>query len=252
MKKGKNNGIFYMVALVILIIVGLYLKDHRSAGPVPFVDETKEEVNTEEVNEISITTETIKEKNFSGTMPKISGSSLLATTAKTYIEKTIAGFKKEADADVPDMREKFGADSPISNYTIDITASEVKSTDTHSIVISEYTYTGGANGNSTYKVITASNTSGEILTLADIIKKDKQAAFVSFVKKVLNAWRPEGSSAPVVFPDEVKNLTFNSFTNWSLDDKNLIIYFDKYQIGPGVLGPVAFPIALSKIKDFLQ
>jgi hypothetical protein len=55
-----------------------------------------------------------------------------------------------------------------------------------------------------------------------------------------------------VFPEDVAALTFDSFTNWSMDDKNLIIYFDQYEIGPSVLGEVAFPLPLEKIKSFLN
>ena len=76
--------------------------------------------------------------------------------------------------------------------------------------------------------------------------------FANFVKKDLKAWRPEGSTESVVFEDEVKNLNFDSFVNWSLDDKNLILYFDKYQIGPGALGAVAFSLKLEKIKNYLE
>ena len=37
-----------------------------------------------------------------------------------------------------------------------------------------------------------------------------------------------------------------------LPNKNLIIYFDQYQIGPSALGAIVFPLPLDKIKDFLQ
>jgi len=249
-KKNKPKGIVYLVVLVILVVAGLYLKErHNTTSVVP---ETLKEETAKSLPEISIGTENIKEENFSGTRPTISGDSTVAVVARTYIEERVNEFKTEADTDVPDMREKFGADSPMASYTIDISAAEVKSEKTQSIVLSEYTYTGGANGNSSYKVITASIVSEKILSLANIIKKDKQTSFTNFVKKELKAWRPEGSTSSVIFEDEVKNLTFGSFTNWSLDDKNLTIYFDKYQIGPGVLGAVAFPLPLGKIKDFIE
>jgi hypothetical protein len=76
--------------------------------------------------------------------------------------------------------------------------------------------------------------------------------FTEFVRRELNAWKPAGADGPVVFPEDVKNLQFDSFVNWSIDGENLIIYFDKYEIGPGVLGAVAFLIPLNKIKDFLE
>lgn len=250
-RKNKHKGVVYLIVLVVLIVVGLYLKERNNTG-TSVVPKIPDEKTSENSSEISIGSKNIKEENFSGTRPTISGSSIVAVTARTYVEGRINEFRTEANTDVPDMREKFGADSPTANYTIDISATAIQSEKTDSIVLSEYTYTGGANGNSSYKAITASVTSGEILFLANIIKKDKQISFTNFVKKELNAWRPEGATASVVFPDEVKNLTFNSFMNWSLDDKNLNLYFDKYQIGPGVLGAVAFPISFPKIKEYLE
>lgn len=199
---------------------------------------------------ISIVNKDIKEENFSGKYSVVSGSSILAGSARTYIENQVNEFRVQANKDVPDMRKQFGIDSPPATYEIDIKADYVKGDKTESIVISVYAYTGGANGNSIYKVITSSLGNGKILSLSDIVKKDKQTAFTELVKKELNNWRPEGSTASVVFPEEVNKLNFDSFKNWSLDSKNLTIYFSKYDIGPGVLGPVAFPISVDKIKDF--
>jgi hypothetical protein len=150
------------------------------------------------------------------------------------------------------MRAKFGADNPTANYEIDIGSKYIKSEKTESIETDVYTYTGGAHGSTVYHVQTASRTSGKILSLANIIKQNEQNAFTEFVKKQLNAWIPEGNDAPVVFPDDVAGLKFADFANWTLDDKNLIIYFDQYAIGPGVLGAVAFPLPLGKINNFLQ
>ncbi len=154
--------------------------------------------------------------------------------------------------DVPDMRAHFGSDSPTAHYTIDIEATYISGPKTESIVLGTYAYTGGANGNSTYKVITADKVSGKILSLSNLIQKEKTSAFTAVVKQALLDWRPDESDDQVVFPDEVKALSFNDFSNWSLDDKNLTIYFDKYAIGPGVLGAVEFPLPIEKVQDFIN
>ncbi len=247
----KYKGLFYITALVLVLVVGLYLKSRST--PIPTTPETPVTQELEKTTPApTIGSEKIKEENFSGSKPTIPGSSALVLAARAWVDKSIAEFKAEADTDVPDMREKFGADSPTANYTIDISAKDIKGPKTESIILSQGTYTGGANGNTLYKVFTASLSSGKILSLQTIIKKDKQAAFTSYVKKALTAWRPEGSTESVVFEDDIKGLEFSTFANWSLDNKNLTIYFDKYQIGPGALGAVAFPLSLSKIKDFLE
>ncbi len=249
-----NKVTWYSKLLAVIIFVATFYigfqLGEKKAQILPPVE--KEQSASPASNAITITKQNIKEENFSGSMPVISGGSPLALLARTYINETISNFRKQANTDVPDMRKHFGADAPPATYTIDIGAKDVKGNATESIVIDMYAYTGGANGNSSYKVFTANRTSGQILSLADIIKSDEQNAFTEFLKNKLNTWAPEGSTAPVVFPEDVNALTFASFTNWSLDNTNLVIYFDKYAIGPGVLGAVAFPIPLKEIKNFLK
>ena len=211
----------------------------------------------EKSSSISITTQKITEANFTGTVTVISGTSALAVKMQEYIKTTVDEFRKQANMDVPSIRAKFGADSPPATYEIDpaiyeidINSKYIKSEKTESIVTDVYTFTGGAHGSTVYQVMTADRASGKILALSDIIVKEKQSAFVEFIKKELNSWIPEGSDAPVVFADNVNSLTFDSFVNWSLDSENLIIYFDQYSIGPGVLGVTAFPLPLTKISNF--
>lgn len=249
-KGGKNKAVSYILILAILIGIGLFLKYKKSDAPSVVPDPTEQTQNIG--SEVSIGSKTINEENFSARFSVLSGGGELVKSANRYIDTSITDFKKQADADVPDMRKRFGADSPVAQYEIDIEAKYIKGEKTESIVMLSYAYTGGAHGNSAYKVISASMSSGEILSLADIVKNDKKDAFVALVKKELLAWRPDGASGSPVFREEVELLKFDSFGNWSLDDKNLTLYFSQYEIGPGVLGPVAFPVSLEKITDLLQ
>ncbi len=244
----KSKIIIGILILVILAFGGIFLKRKTV---LPVVD-TSINNNKKTSMPILITKEDIKETNFTGSRSVIHGQSLLAETSQLYIEKTIKEFKQSADEDVPSMRTKFGLDSPLANYSLDINATYTKSQKTESIIIDQYAYTGGANGNSSYKVFTASISTGRILSFADIIQTSKKEAFTALVKKELANWRPDKSQESVVFPDELKTLIFNSFTNWSYDNNNLVLYFDKYAIAPGALGSIAFPLPLSKIKDFLK
>lgn len=202
---------------------------------------------------ISIKNKDIKEENFTGTVVEISGVSTLAVKARAFVEETVLEFKKQADTDVPLMRTDFGEESPSANYEINIEAKHLNSAETESIVFSIYTYTGGAHGSSIYKTFTAAISDGEILSLSSVVKKEKQTAFTEFLKKQLIAWRPSVSQGePMIFTEDVEDLKFSALEKWSLDDKNLVIYFDQYEIGPGVLGAVAFPLTIEKIKDFLE
>jgi hypothetical protein len=250
------------IILLVLIIIGIgllltqnswvpklvnFILAHEAPTKIP-----SKQIPKETSGPISITTQQITETNFSGKVAVISGTSPLAINMQKYIDGVVSTFRTQANTDVPDMRAKFGANNPTAIYEIDINSKYIKGTNTESIVTEVYNFTGGAHGSTIYKVMTADKASGKILTLSNIVPKEKQATFTAFVKKELNSWIPEGSTAPVVFADDVNNLTFADFANWSLDDQNLTIYFDQYSIGPGVLGVTAFPLPLSKITNFLN
>lgn len=239
-----------IITILLLTIIASWIVVYKGEHPVSPANKTTTQENNFS-SSITITKEKIKEDNFTGTLPVIVGQGVLADSARAYIASTVADFKQQANEDVPAMRIQFGADAPTATYEIDINATYVKSSKTDSIIIDIYAYTGGANGKSSYKVFTVSFNSGKILSLSDVVKADKQEAFTAFVKNKLLAWKPDGSDGPAVFPDQVNALTFSSFANWSFDDGNLIIYFNKYDIGPGVLGAVDFPLPLSLIQGYL-
>ena len=201
-----------IILLLVLVLVLLVLKSSKSNTLVKN-NTPSQDIEQVKTVPVSITTKNIKEDNFSGTESVVLGTAPIAVESRAYIDKTVLDFKTQADKDVPAMIAKFGAGSPPATYTIDIESKFIKGIKTDSIVTSVYEYTGGANGNSYYKVITGSATSGKILLLSDIIKNDQQTAFTDYLKKQLDTWAPEGTTAPVVFPDTVKDLTFSSFTN---------------------------------------
>ncbi len=241
-----------IVLFVLTFYIGFLLGQQKQAITPPTIIPAVKAPEKTTPAPLSITMQNIEETNFTGKVAQVSGTSTLAKDAQAYITKEISDFRTEANSEVPPMIAKFGAGSPPATYEIDITAADVKSAATESVVLSTYSFTGGANGSSTYKVITVGIPSGKILSLSDVIKAGEQGAFMTFLEQELNDWRPEGSSDSVVFPDQVKSLTFGSLTNWSLDNTNLTIYFDQYTIGPGSLGEVPFAIPLSKIQTFLN
>lgn len=255
MKIWWNKVTWYSKLFAIILFVGVFYVGFNLGQQKKEINTSVDTNSTKKVEStiipVSISTKSIKETNFIGTMPVITGSSVLVVKARAYVDQTISDFRKQANTDVPDMRAKFGADSPTAQYEIDIDGKYLRDDKTESIMMTIYEYTGGANGNTSYKVLTASLASSKILSLANVIKKDEQNAFTALVKKELTTWSPDGSDTSVVFTDDVKSLTFFSFKNWSLEDKNLIIYFDKYDIGPGALGAVAFPISLDKVKSMM-
>ncbi len=248
----KNHFKTILLVLFLLLFVGFvvwYQKNRKSDKqiftPIP------ENPAVIESN-IDIASQDTKEVNFPGKFPVITGKGILVVEANKYISSSIAEFKKDADEQVPTLREEFGTDTPTANYTIVIEAKLVKSSTTESIVLSHHVYTGGANGSGMYQVFTALMGGEEILSFPNVIKPIKQTEFTTLLKKKLLAWRPQGSTATIVFPDAVNVLKFQDIQNWSMDEKNLTIYFAEHEIGPGVLGAVPFAVPLSELKDFLS
>lgn len=246
----KSKTIISILSLIIIVLGLILIKVLYKPSAVSIPTKT---TSTEETKAtpLSITKEKLTEENFTGTRPRISGKSFLADTARSYIDQTIADFRTQANTDVPAMRVQFGADAPTATYSIDIDAAYTHSHRTESIIISQYLYTGGANGNSSYKVFTVKDGGTTLATLGDVVKDIQKNAFTNYVIQKLLKYTPEGTEGPVVFEEEVKALKFDSFRNWSYDANNIIIYFDKYEVGPGALGSLAFPLPLSKINGYL-
>jgi hypothetical protein len=238
----KISSIILIVFISIIVIVLLVLRPIRSHTIPEHTQSTREHAT------LAISEEKISEENFSGTIPHISGTSPLATLATDFLAKEIDAFKARADAEVPERAAEFGVGSPPATYTIDITATVKRSAHTESIIFDEYQYMGGANGMSKYRVLTIDSVDGHQISIAELIAQDQQDAFVAFVKKQLQSGphKIEG-----LFPEEVAKLTLDDFEQWSLTDSELSIYFDKYTIGPGALGAVAFPIATADAVAYL-
>lgn len=248
----KNKYIKILIAAVLLLCifyVGYYFGNKNEVSDIGGINE-----NTEEKQEVPvlITFKEIKEENFEGTVPEIVGENTVASEARAFVAKVVEEFRTQANKDVPEMRKQFGQDNPSSNYSINIDAKYKKSSKTESIVLSIYTYTGGAHGTSSYKVFNTGNIGGEMLLLEDVLQTEKKEAFVQFIKKELYSWKSNDMDSSMFFDDAVEELNFEFFTNWSLDDENFIVYFNQYDIGPGVLGQIAFPIPLEKVKSFLN
>lgn len=248
----KNK--YIKILIIIVFVLGVFYVGYYFGNKNEVTDIGNLNENTTEKQEIPvlITFKEIKEGNFEGTVPLIVGENTVANEARVFVAKVVEDFRIQANKDVPEMRKQFGQDNPSSNYSINIDAKYKKSPKTESIVLSIYTYTGGAHGTSYYQVFNTSNDTGGIILLEDVLQTEKKDAFVEFIKKELYGWKSNDMDSSMFFTDAVEELNFEFFTNWSLDDENFIVYFSQYDIGPGVLGQIAFPIPLEKVKSFLN
>ena len=257
MKIEWNKVTWYskVVAVVLFVAtfyVGFYLGEQNQTVQDSLVEVIDVVVMDGEASKLVVSgTKEIKEDNFVATVATITGSGVLAEMGREYIDNSVKDFKKQADRDVPQMMEEYGRDIGAANYNLNINAKYLNSSHTESLVFELYMYTGGANGNAAFKVFTVDNQTGKLLTLNDLVKKDKQVELLSFVKKSLNKWTNDGSS-PVVFDDVVADLSFGMLQDWSMDDKNIYVYFDKYEVAPGVAGDITLPLPLTTVGTWLN
>jgi len=198
----------------------------------------------------TIGSEEITETYFSGSVATIHGTSVAALRAQAELTNRLDEFRAQANEQVPALHAQFGPEVPAGHYEITLSASVVESADTETIVISEYRYTGGANGMSTYTTFTSPQKGGSLIALADIVLPEQKEAFTDIVRTKLQAWAEEREGA-MLFTEDVAALTFDSFTNWSVSDEALTIYFDKYAVGPGALGTIELTIPRTELADFL-
>jgi len=250
-KSSKKAGVF-LLALILIALVLFFIFKHKTAV-APATTSTPIVTSSQS---ISITEVPISEKYYSGSRPIIAGSGALADAARKYLDTEIANFAQEANDNVPLALQQPDVDPASAQYTIDIKGEYKKGDKYSSIILNEYLYTGGANGASTYKVFTADNATGTIISLQDIIAPSQQANFLAYVKQKLLAYQPadddSDNSEPVVFKDSVDKLTFSSLTDWSIDDSNLTLYFDQYAVAPGAIGAIALDLPQIEIVKFLK
>lgn len=186
-----------------------------------------------------------KEPNFQAEYTKVNEKSVLAQITNSYVRSQVSQFKDQADNDVPDLRKKFGE----PHYNLIINASYIQGDLTHSVVLSEYRYTGGANGMSTYKTFTVKRDGNLPVKIGDIIPSENEEPLLKIVKdSLLEISGEDGISK--VDQEAVDKLTFSSLDDWAIGTDSMYFYFDKYEVASGAVGPVEVEIPLLKV-DYL-
>lgn len=242
----KTTTILIIILVLALIILTAIWLQKRSTVVAP-----SETISPVVTTPVTISSKPIVEEYFKGTRPVIAGSSVIVAAANEYVNERIAEFKTSADTQVPAMRKQYGNDAPPATYTIDFKAEHLQGPTTESIVVYSYVYMGGANGMSIYRVFTATYGGTTVMTLNDVVAPDKHDAFVAYVKKLLIDGTLGGPTKGAVFPEDVNQITFENLKNFSLDETSLTLYFTKYEIGPGALGAVVYPIPLELLRPYL-
>lgn len=137
-------------------------------------------------------------------------------------------------------------------WTLDIQNQVLDGVSTVSVVFTRYQYTGGANGNTDYHTLTAQVSSGELLELSDIFVTGVDP-YTTLQPLAAAALTEQLGDAAV--PDMIAEGTApvpENYQNWALTTDSLNLYFNEYQVAPGVAGAPAISIPLTDVADALQ
>lgn len=173
---------------------------------------------------------------------------------KTFVEQEIAKFKDNGDfANLShDDVQMLGLDQ--RKYALGIEYKIYESAATLSYVYQMYTDTGGAHPNTYYRTFTFNKKSGTALHMEELFAES--APYLETLSTIARAKLPallaERSSIEVseVDTDYIASGTLpveDSFQNFYLDGKNLVLVFPPYQVGPYVLGMIELPIQTSEL-----
>ncbi len=243
------SKLFAVVLFVGVFYLGFYLGAQNQAAVDTYQSINKELSKATEYVPFSVETKQEKNENYTAEYPVFKGSDAVVRFGNNWVKNVLKDFAEEANTDVPKLRADFGADSPVANYNITIKGTKESSKKTDTVVLSMYTYTGGANGTELYYTITADK-SGKLLMIDDVVKPEKQADFVKLVKnEVLKYGQGE---LGMIFPEAVAGISMETLNKWAFTEDGMKIYFDKYEVAPGAAGALSILLPKDQIADYIR
>ena len=191
--------------------------------------------------------------DISAVYPEISGVDSAAKfngTIKNIIEESINSYKKQA--------AEFAAEDERNSvkrlgYTSDLSYDVVfANNDFVSLIISNYTYLGGAHGGTVYKTVNYDLKNNRDLKLTDVFAADSD-----YLKTIsdhsiaeLNKNLEDMSDDEMI--REGAGADAKNFSNWNLSKNGLLITFDQYQVAAYAAGSPTVVVPYEKLKDILR
>lgn len=121
-----------------------------------------------------------------------------------------------------------------------------------SFIVTNYTYTGGAHGNTQVDYYNINKKANKAIGLADLFVEgsDYVGRINNEVKKQIEIRSQEGDE--YFFEGEWGFQTISENQDFYIKDDNIVICFAKYEIAPGVMGIPEFAISMDSLKDILK
>ena len=120
------------------------------------------------------------------------------------------------------------------------------------ILLTSYSFTGGAHGNQRKIYLNFNPKTGDLLTAAQLINMDSIAVLA---KRAEEIFRTQIGVSPTSSLEEAgywfQNNTFSLSQNIGITDKGLVIHYGSYEIAPYAMGPTDIIIPLEECKNWL-
>lgn len=129
---------------------------------------------------------------------------------------------------------------------------EVKTNnDILSFVIKTYMYLGGANGTTRVDTYNIDLKNNQNINLSDLFNNGSDYKTV-INNEILTQMESRTKEGEMFFEGDMGFKTITDNHKYYIQDDNLVIQFQKYDIAPGAMGPVEFKIPLSSLNQILK
>lgn len=176
---------------------------------------------------------------------------------KTFLQQEADRFKSESNLDaITSQQAQIEGIQPGEKYVFNATYTTYQGSHTVTYVYLLSEDTLGAHPNAYYKTFTFDTTTGQQLALGDIFTPS--APYLQTLSTqaradlpaIINAVQADAADTSIIAQGTTP--TTDSFANWYIDGKNLVLLFPPYQVGPYSVGTILDPIPLSKIMGALK
>lgn len=172
---------------------------------------------------------------------------------RSFVSETIAQFKE--DGDFADLTEKeaqmmgVGEDRKASLRILYLIA---PAPHTVSYIFTIYADTLGAHGNMFFKTFPFDSSAGELLSLGDLFAS--RTPYLEMLSTMSRALLPDviGEAADARMIASGTAPEEENFSNFFLDNQNLVLLFPPYQVAPYAAGPQTLRIPLSDLSSILK
>ena len=250
----KLYGVVFSSAIVIILLVIFYLVA-TSQSNVETDLEIENSTTIDNPTEITFEETILDNAAFQINYSIPTGNSPIEIIARDNIESNVQDFIDQAHEDRNIELAERGELPEFLQRPYSLTISNQyysnEQMQYQSIVSQTAAYTGGANGYTYYNVYTLDKDNNRIRGLADIINTVDRRVIKELVVDALETKEfGDTFGSSVLFPEALQNLNLEDVAV-GFDNDNVVLYFDEYQVGPGVIGAFFVEIPLIEIEQYL-